>query len=147
MLRLIGRGGIGVRLTPKFSKIEGAVPQWCNTLTLQPEQLGGISSIPGKDPPLERHDKGSRNRLVLCYFCDPTFTTKNRNFTFTLPSKWYIRLERLSVSIVYPKPDILSIFVFDWEIFSASKKFTESNQIFSAAGCQNCAVHLGASSR
>ena len=45
---------------------------WCNPLTLQPEQSGEVGSIPGRTPPLERHDKGSRARLGLLYFCDPS---------------------------------------------------------------------------
>ena len=40
--------------------IEGVVAPWCNPLTLQPEQSGGVGSSPGRAPPLERHDKGSR---------------------------------------------------------------------------------------
>ena len=51
---------------------EGVVAQWCNPLTLQSEQSGGVASIPGRAPPLERHDKGSRTRLVLRYICDPS---------------------------------------------------------------------------
>ena len=35
---------------------EGVVAQWCNLLTLQPEQSGGAGSKPGRAPPLERHD-------------------------------------------------------------------------------------------
>ena len=41
---------------------EGVVALWCNPLTLQPEQSGGVSSIPGRAPPFERHDKGSLTR-------------------------------------------------------------------------------------
>ena len=51
---------------------EGVVAPWCNPLTLQPEQSGGVGSSPGRTPPLERHDKGSRTRLGLLYFCDPS---------------------------------------------------------------------------
>ena len=51
---------------------EGVVAQWCNPLTLKPEQSGGVGSIPGRTPPLELHDKGSRTRLALNYFCDPS---------------------------------------------------------------------------
>ena len=51
-------------------RIEGVVAQWCNPLTLQLEQSGGVGSIPGRTPPLERHDKGSRTRLALSYSCD-----------------------------------------------------------------------------
>ena len=45
---------------------------WCNPVTLKPEQSGGAGSIPGRTPPLERHDEGSRTRLALSYFCDPS---------------------------------------------------------------------------
>ena len=55
-----------------IERFEGVVAQWCNPLTLQPEQSGGVGSKPGRAPPLERHDKGSRTRLALSYFCDPT---------------------------------------------------------------------------
>ena len=36
---------------------EGVVALWCNPLTLQPEQPGGVGSSPGRAPPLKRHDK------------------------------------------------------------------------------------------
>ena len=52
-------------------KVEGVVVPWCNPLTLQPERSGGVGSKSGRVPPLERHDKGSRTRLGLLYFCDP----------------------------------------------------------------------------
>ena len=45
--------------------LEGVVAPWCNPLTLQPEQSGGVGSSPGRAPPLERHDKGLRTRLGL----------------------------------------------------------------------------------
>ena len=46
--------------------------QWCDPLTLQSEQSGGVGSILKRAPPLERHDKESRARLKLSYFCDPS---------------------------------------------------------------------------
>ena len=46
--------------------------QWCNPLTLQPEQSGGVGSRRGRASPLEHHDEGSRTRLALSYFCDPS---------------------------------------------------------------------------
>ena len=52
--------------------IEGVVAQWCNPLRLQPEQSCGVGSRPGRAPPLERDDKGSRIRLAPSYFCDPS---------------------------------------------------------------------------
>ena len=49
----------------------GVVAQWCDPLTLQPEQSGKVGSIPGRASPLERHDKVSWTRLTLRHFCDP----------------------------------------------------------------------------
>ena len=44
----------------------GVVAQWCNPLTLQPEQLGGVGSMPVRTPPLlDRHDKGLWIQLGL----------------------------------------------------------------------------------
>ena len=37
----------------------------CNSLTLKPEQSGVLGSIPGRTPPLERHDKGSRTQFSV----------------------------------------------------------------------------------
>ena len=37
--------------------IEGVVAQWCNSLTLKPEQSGGVGSRRDRASPLERHDK------------------------------------------------------------------------------------------
>ena len=65
------RTGSDTHASAKFF-IEGVVAQWCNPLTLQPEQSGGVVSIPGRSPPLESHDKGSRTRLGLLHFCDPS---------------------------------------------------------------------------
>ena len=45
--------------------------QWCTPLNLQPKQSGGQGSIPGRVPPFKGHDKRSRTRLGLLYFCDP----------------------------------------------------------------------------
>ena len=48
--------------SPPFSLLyfthgfESILVQWCNPLTLQPEQSGGVGSKPGRAPPLERHD-------------------------------------------------------------------------------------------
>ena len=47
------------RMQPIFI-LQSVVAPWCNPLTLQPEQSGGVGSSPGRAPPLERHDKGSR---------------------------------------------------------------------------------------
>ena len=52
------------------------VAQWCNPLTLQQERPCRQSSIPCIVPPLERHDKESRTRLGLLYFCDPSARLK-----------------------------------------------------------------------
>ena len=62
---------------PNGLKFEGVVVPWCNPLTLQPEQSGGVGSSPGRTPPLER-------RLDLLYFCDPSACAEKRNFTFTM---------------------------------------------------------------
>ena len=51
---------------------EVVMAQWCNHLTLQPEQSGRVGSILGRTPPLECHDKGSRTQLGLLYFCKPS---------------------------------------------------------------------------
>ena len=40
--------------------------------TLQPEQPGGVGLKPGRAPPLECHSRGSRTRIALSYFCDPS---------------------------------------------------------------------------
>ena len=40
----------------QHSSIEGVMAQWRNPLTLKPEQSCGVGSIPGRTPPLERHD-------------------------------------------------------------------------------------------
>ena len=50
-----------VRQREKSQKyFEGVVPLWCNPMILQSENSGGVGSKPGRAPPLERHDKGSR---------------------------------------------------------------------------------------
>ena len=54
----------------KISYVEEVVAQWCNPLSLQPEQSGGVDSIPGRALPFECRDKGSWTRLGLSYFCD-----------------------------------------------------------------------------
>ena len=51
-------GDLRVEFLVSSCKFEGVVAQWCNPLTLQSEQSGGVGSIPGGTPPLERHDKG-----------------------------------------------------------------------------------------
>ena len=52
--------------------VEGVVAQWCNPLTLKPAQSGGVGSRRDRASPLERHNKGSRTRLALSYFCAPS---------------------------------------------------------------------------
>ena len=52
--------------------IEGVVAQWCNPLTLEPKQSGGVGSRRDRASPLKRHDKGLGTRLALSYFCDPS---------------------------------------------------------------------------
>ena len=48
---------------------EGVVASCCNPLTLHPEQSGGRGSNPTSTFEL-LHDKESRTRLTLSYFCD-----------------------------------------------------------------------------
>ena len=53
-------------LSPSFCFVvssKGAVAQWCNPLTLQPEQSVGVGLILDRTSPLEHHDKGPWNRL------------------------------------------------------------------------------------
>ena len=57
---------------PTCDALDGVVAPWCYSLTLQPEQSGGVGSSPGRAPLLKRHDKGSQARLGLLYFCDPS---------------------------------------------------------------------------
>ena len=52
--------------------VVGVVAQWCNPLTLKPEQSGEVGSRCDRASPLECHDKGSRTRLALSYFCHPS---------------------------------------------------------------------------
>ena len=57
--------------------IEDAVAQWCNPLTLKPEQSGRVGSIPGRTPPLERHDICSISAIPAlggAKKCNCTFT-------------------------------------------------------------------------
>ena len=51
---------------------QGVVAQWCNPLTLQSEQSGGVGSIPSRIPTLENHKMGSQTRSALSYFCNPS---------------------------------------------------------------------------
>ena len=54
-----------------FLSFEGVVALWCNPLTLQPEQSGGVGSKPSRVPPLELHEKGSQTHLALSCCFDP----------------------------------------------------------------------------
>ena len=45
----------------------GVVTQWCNPLTLESEQSGGVRLIPRRALPLERHNKGLQTQLVQLY--------------------------------------------------------------------------------
>ena len=70
-LYVIGNGlSLNCRLGGLPLPFKGVVAPWCNPLTLQPEQSGGVGSNSGRAPPLEHHDKWSRTRLGLLYFCD-----------------------------------------------------------------------------
>ena len=57
--------------------------QWCNVLTLQPEQSDGVGSNPSRASPLECHDKGLQTQLGLATSVIPALGAKNHNFTFT----------------------------------------------------------------
>ena len=73
--------------------------QWCNLLTLQPEQSGGVGSVPGGAPPFERCDKRSRTRLAFSYFCDPSASRKK---TGALPSLSPLHIDA-SKGLTHPK--------------------------------------------
>ena len=51
--------------------VEGVVAQWCNPLTLKPEQSGSVGWKPGRTRQLERHDKGRWTQLALRYSFKP----------------------------------------------------------------------------
>ena len=73
LFRIVG-GSVSSHLQQgSIKEVEGVVAQWCNPLTLQPEQSGGVGSKPDRASPLERHDNvRSRTRLALSYFRDPS---------------------------------------------------------------------------
>ena len=59
------------------------VAQWCNPLTLQPEQSGRVGLKPTVAQPLECHDKGVTDSIkALATSALLAFRTKSRNFTF-----------------------------------------------------------------
>ena len=58
--RIHGAKPLRPKKQPSLPHLEGVVAPWCDPLTLQPEQSGGVSSIPGRTPPLECHDKRSQ---------------------------------------------------------------------------------------
>ena len=62
--------------------------QLCNPLALKLEQPDGMSSIPGRTPPLERHDKGSRTRLGLPICAIPALGAEKRKFTFAITQRF-----------------------------------------------------------
>ena len=67
-----------------LSVFEGVVAQWCNHPALKPEQSGGLGSIPGKTPPLHRHDKGVADPIRSALFLRSQ-RLANRNFTSPSP--------------------------------------------------------------
>ena len=83
------------RLSQTIHTFEGFVAQWCNPLTLQPEQSGGVGSILSRTSPLERNDNGSRTRLGPFYSAIPAFGAEKRNFTFS-KCLWPILKTKLS---------------------------------------------------
>ena len=68
----LGEALQGVELEFSVLDIESVVAQWCNPLTVKPEQSGRVGSSPRRTAPLKRLDKGSRTQLDLLYFCDPS---------------------------------------------------------------------------
>ena len=67
------RGKSALRTQSNLNSInERVVAPWYDALTLPPERPGRMGSIPGRAPPFECHDKGSRTRLGLLYFFDPS---------------------------------------------------------------------------
>ena len=58
-------GAIQLKIT--LSCGAGVVAQWCNPLTLKPEQSVGVGLIPGRTLPLKRHDKGLQTQLGLLW--------------------------------------------------------------------------------
>ena len=63
--------------------IEGILAQWCNPLTLQPDQLGGQRLIPSMAPPLEHHDERSWTLLAPIYLALITATSPPPSFSFS----------------------------------------------------------------
>ena len=51
-------------------EVEGVMVQWCNPLTLRPEQSDSVGFMPSRTPPLEHHDIVWRTQLGLLYFSD-----------------------------------------------------------------------------
>ena len=94
---------------------EGVVAQWCNPLTLQLEQSGGVGSIPGKATLLERHDKGVQTPLALSYFCDPNAWREQRQLHLHLQLP-----EEDCISHLATHPEVLFPYMFLTSIFLIS---------------------------
>ena len=45
-------------VSKEMVSFEGVIAQWCNPLTLQPEQSGRVGLITSRIPPLAHYDKG-----------------------------------------------------------------------------------------
>ena len=61
---------------------EGVVVQWCNPLTLKPEQSGALGSIPDGPHHLSIMTRGRGLDKRLATSAIPALGAKNRNFTF-----------------------------------------------------------------
>ena len=77
---------------------------WCNPLTLQPEQSGGVGSNPGRAPPLERHDKGSIRSALF----PPPFERHDKG---SIRSALFLLLQRLALKNA-TSPSPLSVYCF-----------------------------------
>ena len=84
---------------------EGVVAQWCDPMTLKPEQSGGVGSRCDRASPLERHDNGSRTQFALSCFCDPSaWRWKPQLHLYHVLSTW-VRLHPFNPSCL-PQPRI-----------------------------------------
>ena len=79
-----------------------------------------MGSNPGRAPPLERHDKGSRTRFGLLYFCDPSAL------------RWKTQLHLHFCMIPVPNCPVSFVFLYctgikairaTWFVFSLKKPY------------------------
>ena len=90
--------------------VEGVLVQWCNPLILKPKQTSGVGSVPSRNPPLERHDKGTCSISAI-----PALGAEKRNFTFTIAMK--ILLPNLSIIFLFDPFSLLSKLSMDSKMF------------------------------